>query len=142
MTERFFSRGGGRKPVHAALALILGLSLAAPAFASELPPPPSVKSKLLRDRGDVTIIIIDGDKRRSTSHIGAPSRKQSASRKQAAPPPAPSTRIRRDDDVTIRIKRDRHSGSGHKKARSGPKVIIVDGDSGRCKGGGVCVIRP
>lgn len=136
MTGMFFSRGPGRKAARAILALLLATGLSGAALAGE-PKPPSVRSKLLSDRDrDVTIIIIDKDDDRPTSRIGAPSKPQSSQLRQ------PSGKIKRDDDdVTIRIQRDRKTHSGSSK-KTGPKIIIIDGDSGRCKGGGVCVIRP
>jgi hypothetical protein len=136
MTKLNLSPASGRIPVRTALVLFLGLGLATSALASELTPP-SGKFKSLRDHGDVTVIIINKNDRRSTSRIGAPSRSQSI-------PAAPSSRfVRDDDDVTIRVRRNHTSGSGHGTVKqSGPKVIIVDRNTGRCSGGGVCVIRP
>lgn len=136
MTKINLSPASSRVPVRAALVLLIGLGFATSALASDLTPP-SGKFKSLRDRSDVTVIIIDKNDRRSTSHIGAPSRSKSI-------PAAPSSRfVRDDDDVTIRVRRNHTSGSGHNTVnRSGPKVIIVDRNTGRCSGGGVCVIRP
>ena len=124
-----------RRPVQAALALLIGLAVGGTALATELLPPAS-KSKLLRDP-DVTIIIIDeNDRRRSSSRVDAP-----AGTQPALPRP-PASRISRDEDeFNIRIRRDRSTSSGTTD-RTGPKIIIVDQNSNGCDGGGVCVIRP
>lgn len=123
-----------RRPVQAALALLVGLTFAGTALATELKPPAS-KSKLLEDR-DVTIIIIDENDRRPSSRVNAPAAKQ-----PALPLPPASRASRDEDEFNIRILRDRSAGS-RKIVRSGPKIIIVDKDSSGCDGGGVCVIRP
>ena len=142
MTTKLFSRALTLKSSRAALALLIGalligalpigFAMSTTAFAAELKAP-SAKSRLLRDNDDVTIVIIDEDDNRSTSQTGKASKSRSSTLKP------PSTRIRRDDDeLTIRFKRDRSTSS----ARSGPKIIIIDKNSGSCDGGGVCVIRP
>jgi hypothetical protein len=134
MTAKSFSRPEARKPVLAALALLIGFGISASALATELKPPAG-KSKLLND-SDVTIIILDRNDSRSTSQIGVPGRSQSSSVGQ------PSSRIKRnDDDLTIRFKRNDSTRSGT-IVRSGPKVIIVDRNSDGCGGSSVCVIRP
>jgi len=129
----------GRIAGRGALALVLGASLAmgaqlaTPAGANDLQMP-SAKSKLLRDRDNVTVIIIDKDDRRRSSST-SPGRVDSGSDVKQ-----PSSRIRRDND-TVYIKRK--SGGSHSGNRSGPKVIIVDKNRGTsCSGSGVCVIRP
>lgn len=134
MTVKLFSRAGCRSPVHAAITLAATLGLATTTLATELKPP-SGKSKLLRDK-DVTIIIIDRNDGKSSSRIGT------SSRSAASPLKQPSTKSRRDGDhVEIRIKRD--SSGGGTIVRSGPKVIIVDGNTSGCgDSSGVCVIRP
>ena len=135
MTGMFIWRSPGRKMAQAILALMIATGLSGAALAAE-PKPPSVKSKLLRDRG-ITIIILDEDDNRSTSRIGAPGKPQSSQLRQ------PSGKIERDDDdFTIRIKRDRRIHSSSSSKKSGPKVIVIDGKSDHCKGDGVCVIRP
>jgi len=132
-----------RSTVPAALALsagllaglIIPLSLAASAGATELTPP-SAKSKLLSDR-NVTIVIIDGDEEnRSTSTTPPAKTLQPA---DLTPEKLrPSARIERDDaDIKITIKRDTGSTT-----KPGPKIIIIDGTTNGCDGGTVCVIRP
>lgn len=138
MTAMHFSPSSAGRPVRAALALLIGLTIcgaaAGTAGATELKPPAS-KSKLLRDN-DITIVIIDENDRRARSRSDAPAR---SSRSELQPP---SSRVSRDEDeFRIRVKRDRSGNSGT-DARSGPKVIIVDQNSRGCDGGGVCVIRP
>ncbi|MDZ7600981.1 MAG: hypothetical protein U1A06_06370 [Hoeflea sp.] len=132
----------GPRTSRIALALVAGLAVsvmtlagatfATPAGATEIKMP-SAKSRLLSDRDDVTIIIIDkNDNRRSRST--SPARVDTKSDVKQ-----PNSRIRRDDD-TVYIKRK--SGSGH-HGNPGPKVIIVDKNRGTsCSGTGVCVIRP
>lgn len=134
MTATLSSSSGVRRPARAALALLIGLTMSGTALATELKPPAS-KSKLLRDR-DVTIIIIDENDRRSSSTAGAP-----AATQPALPRPPASRIIRDDDELTIRVRRDRATNSGT-VVRSGPKVIIVDQNSNGCGNGSVCVIRP
>ena len=132
MTTRNFSRALTSTPARAAFALLIGLGICTTAFAGELKAP-SGKSRLLRDNNDVTIVIIDKDDNSSSSQVRTPGKSQSSTLQQ------PSSRIKRDDDeVTIRFKRDRTTTS----ARTGPKIIIIDRNSGSCDGGGVCVIRP
>lgn len=133
MTAKLFSHTRHRRPVHAAIALFVGLGIGTTAFASELKAPAG-KSRLLRDK-DVTIIIIDKDDHRSESKVPASGTSITSPLRQ------PATRIKRDDDdVVIRIKRD--STNGGTIVRSGPKVIIVDENSSGCSGTSVCVIRP
>jgi len=132
MTAKLFSHTRQRKPVQAAIALVLALGIGSTALATELKSPAS-KSKLLRDK-DVTIIIIDKDDDRSSSQGGAPGQPLSSAPRQ------PATKIKRDGDVTIRIKRD--SSNGGTIVRSGSKVIIVDKNTSGCNGDGVCIIRP
>jgi hypothetical protein len=134
MTATLSSPSSVRKPARAALALLIGLAVSGTAMATELLPPAG-KSKLLRDR-DVTIIIIDENDRRSSSRIEKP-----RGSKQAPLQPPSSRIIRDDDELTIRVRRDRSASSGT-IVRSGPKIIIVDKNSSGCDGGGVCVIRP
>ena len=115
-------------------SVALGATIAAPAAATELKMP-SAKSKLLRDRDNVTIIIIDKDDDRRRSSSTSPGLVDTNSGLKQ-----PSSKIRRDSD-TVYIKRK--SGGSHTGNRSGPKVIIVDKDRGAsCSGSGVCVIRP
>jgi replicative DNA helicase len=132
MTAKLFSHTRHRMPVQAAIALVVALGIGTTALATELKSPAS-KSKLLRDK-DVTIIIIDKDDDRSSSQTGASDRSDSSSLRQ------PATKIKRDDDVTIRIKRD--SSNGDTIVRSGSKVIIVGKNTNGCTGDGVCIIRP
>jgi hypothetical protein len=131
MTAKLFSHTRLRKPVQAAIALVLALGIGSAALATELKSPAS-KSKLLRDK-DVTIII-DKDDDRSSSQGGASGQPLSSAPRQ------PATKIKRDDDVTIRIKRN--SSNGGTIVRSGSKVIIVDKNTSGCNGDGVCIIRP
>jgi len=132
MTAKLYSHTRHRMPVQAAIALVVALGIGTTALATELKSPAS-KSKLLRDK-DVTIIIIDKDDDRSSSQTGASGRSDSSSLRQ------PATKIKRDDDVAIRIKRD--SSNGDTIVRSGSKVIIVDKTTNGCAGDGVCIIRP
>ena len=132
MTVTLFSPTRHRKPVQAAIALVLALGIGTTALATELQSPAS-KSKLLRDK-DVTIIIIDKDDDRSTSQSDTPGQPLSSALRQ------PATKIKRDDDVTIRIKRG--NSNGGTIVRSGSKVIIVDKNTNGCNGDGVCIIRP
>ena len=127
MTASLFSR---RTSLQASITLLAGLSLATTALASDLKPP-SGKSKLLRDK-DVTVIIIDKDDDRSKPEPAKPGASASSSVRP------PSGRIKRDDDVEIRIKRT----DGDTIVRSGAKVIIVDKTTRGCKGDDVCIIRP
>ena len=131
MTASLFSRTSRRTILQASIALVAGLGLATTGLANDLKPP-SGKSKLLRDK-DVTVIIIDKDDDRSKSKR----RKSDASKSTSSLRP-PSTRIKRDEDVEIRIKRT-DSGT---IIRSGAKVIIVDKSTRGCKGDDVCIIRP
>lgn len=134
MTATLSSPSRVRRPVQAALALLIGLTMGGMASATDLKPPAG-KLKSLRDR-DVTIVIIDDNDRRSSSRSDGPSRSEQA------PVRAPSGTLSRDDDeVTIRVRRDREAKSGT-IVRSGPKIIIVDQNSRGCGGSGVCVIRP
>jgi len=137
MTAKLFSHTRHRRPVQVAIALLVGLGLGigtgTTAFATELKAP-SAKSKLLRDK-DVTIIIIDKNDTRSKSEVPASGTSKKSPLRQ------PSTRINRDDDdVVIRIKRN--STKGGTIVRSGPKVIVIDENTGGCNGNSVCVIRP
>ena len=112
---------------------LMGASVATQAGASELKMPSS-KSRLLRDRDDVTVIIIDKDDHRRSSSTSPGRVNTDSGLKQ------PNSRSRRDND-TIYIKRK--SDRSHKHRNSGPKVIIVDQNRGTsCGGSGVCVIRP
>ena len=134
MTATLSSPLSIRRPARAALALLIGLAVSGTAVATELLPPAS-KSKLLRDR-DVTIIIIDENDRRSSSRVEKP-----AATQPDLPRP-PASRVSRDEDeLRIRIRRDR-STNADTTVRSGPKIIIVDKNSSGCGGSGVCVIRP
>lgn len=134
MTVTLSSTTKVRRPVQAALALLIGLAVGGTALATELLPPAS-KSKLLRDP-DVTIIIIDENDLRSSSRVDAP-----AGTQPALPRP-PASRVSRDEDeFNIRIRRDRSTNSGTTD-RTGPKIIIVDQNSNGCGGNSVCVIRP
>ncbi|MGJ8572968.1 MAG: hypothetical protein ACSHXI_19965 [Hoeflea sp.] len=133
MTTKLFSRAQCRRSAQAAIAVLVGIGIGTTAFATELKAP-SVKSRLLRDK-DVTIIIIDKNDKRPKSEV------RTYGTSKSIPLPQPSTRINRnDDDVIIRIKRDRTKGGTI--VRSGPKVIIIDEDTSGCKGNRVCVIRP
>ena len=134
MTVTLSSTSKVRRPVRAALSLLTGLAVSGTALATDLKPPAS-KSKLLRD-SDVTIIIIDENDRRSSSRVDAPVATQ-----PDLPRPPASRIIRDDDELTIRVRRDRSANSGV-IVRSGPKIIIVDKNSSGCDGGSVCVIRP
>lgn len=131
MTDSLFSRASRRTTLQASIALVAGLGLATTALANDIPPP-SGKSKLLRDK-DVTVIIIDKDDDRSKSK-----RRKTDASKSTSSQRLPSIRIKRDEDVEIRIKRT----DGGTIVRSGAKVIIVDKTSDGCKGDGVCIIRP
>ena len=134
MTATLSSPSSVRRPARAALVLLIGLAVSGTASATELLPPAS-KSKLLRDR-DVTIIIIDENDRRSSSRVEKPAATQPGL------PRSPASRLSRDEDeLKIRIRRDRSANSGT-IVRSGPKIIIVDQNSNGCGGSGVCVIRP
>lgn len=133
MTAKLFSHTRHRRPVQVAIALLIGLGIGTTAFATELKAP-AAKSKLLRDK-DVTIIIIDKTDSRSKSKV------PTSGTSKTSPLRQPATRINRDDDdVVIRIRRD--STKGGTIVRSGPKVIVIDENSGGCSGSSVCVIRP
>lgn len=124
----------GSFAVRVALALVMGMAVAMPAGATDLRMP-SVKSRLLSDRDNVTVIIIDKhDRRRSRSTSPARVDPDSV-------PTPPSSRVRRDED---RIYIKRKTGSSRNTVTNpGPKVIIVDKNRGNgCSGSGVCVIRP
>tara|TARA_R110002020_G_scaffold59673_16_gene162573 strand:+ start:2559 stop:3191 length:633 start_codon:yes stop_codon:yes gene_type:complete len=112
----------------------IGATFAAPAGATELQMP-SAKSRLLRDRDDVTIIIIDKqDRRRSRSTSPAKLDLDTV-------PTPPSSKIRRDEDE-VRVYIKRKTGGARKTKKPNPKVIIVDQNRGGCGNSGVCVIRP
>lgn len=123
----------------AAALMLAAASLVAPAVALEPLAPvtgskPAFKNKHYSKHhdGGLTIIIIDRDKR-PTSTVPKPEIET------AATPPAPTSRIERDEDKTRIIIKTRTPSKP-----SGPKVIVIGkGDDGQpCKTGGVCVIRP
>ena len=124
----------------AIVALVIASAAAAPALAFE-PQQPSATSRpyakhkhyrKYRDRG-VTVIIIDEDDR-STSTVRQPKLKAAESL------PAPSGRIDREDDTRTKIIIKNRTATSPARTNPGPKVIIVDRNSGDCDG--VCVIRP
>ncbi|WP_417414939.1 hypothetical protein [Hoeflea sp.] len=135
MTAKPFSPASARRAVQAAtLALLIGFAVSGTSLAAEIKPPSS-KTKRHNDR-DVTIIVIDKDDHSSRSKAG----KLDPSLPDPARAPASRT-IRDDDELTIRIRRNRDTRTGSTR-KPGPKIITIDKNSGACGGGGVCVIRP